>query len=231
MEFSRFRVLTFDCYGTLIDWETGILRAVRLAFGPFHVEPPANAVLEAYAAAESAIEAGPYQKYRDVLRQCGERLCHHFAVPLRGEKLNFLADSLERWEPFEDTVAALSLLRERFKLAVISNVDRDLFQASNRKLGEPFTWVITADEVGSYKPSHGNFEYAIARIGHPKKEILHVAQSLYHDHVPARELGIASVWIHRRAGQAGPGATPRAEAQPYAVFPDLRAFADVAIRN
>jgi len=231
MDYSRFRVLTFDCYGTLIDWETGILRAVRLAFGPFHIEPSANEILEAYAEAESAIEAGPYQKYRSVLGQCAASLCQRFAVPLCGEELDFLVDSLQHWESFPDTVPALNLLRNRFKLAVISNIDRNLFEASNQKLGEPFTWIITADEVGSYKPSHRNFEYALARIGHPKDEVLHVAQSLYHDHVPARELGIASVWINRRLGQPGHGATPPAEAQTGAVFSDLRSFADAAIRN
>lgn len=231
IDYGRFEALTFDCYGTLIDWENGILRAVRRAFEPFHIEPSASEILEAYADVESTIEGGAYQKYRNVLAQCAAGLCRRFAVPLRDEEPAFLTSSLQEWAPFPDTVPALNLLRQHFKLAVISNIDRDLFEASNQKLGEPFSWIITADEVGSYKPSPRNFEYALARIGHPKEEMLHVAQSLYHDHAPASALGIASVWINRRAGQTGHGATPAADAQPGAIFPDMRSFADAAIRN
>ena len=127
-------------------------------------------------------------------------------------------------------MAALAALGGRFRLGVITNCDDDLFAGSNARLGAPFTWVVTAQQVGAYKPSLRGFHEAIGRIGLPRERILHVAQSLFHDHVPAAELGIASVWIDRRHDRAGAGATPPASAAPAATYPDMASFAADAVR-
>ena len=138
------------------------------------------------------------------------------------------SESVGDWPAFSDSVDALQRLRQRFKLAVITNCDTDLFAASNERLDVEFDWIVTAEMAGSYKPDHNNFEVAFAKIGIPRSRILHVAQSLFHDHVPAKELGLSSVWIDRRHGRAGSGATRPAAATPDAVFPSMRAFAESA---
>ena len=135
-----------------------------------------------------------------------------------------------RGRPSRTRPTALAALAGRFRLAVITNCDDDLFAASNRRLGVTFDWIVTAQQAESYKPSHRNFELAFERIGGPRERILHVAQSLYHDHVPAKELGLQSVWINRRAGREGSGATPPAAAAPDATFPDMASFAESALR-
>lgn len=139
--------------------------------------------------------------------------------------------SVADWPAFSDSAAALARLAERFDLGVITNCDDDLFAFSNRKLGEPFLWVVTAQQARSYKPSTRNFELALERIGRPKESVVHVAQSLYHDHVPAAALGLKSVWINRRHGRPGGGATPVAQASPSMTFADMASFASVAIRD
>jgi 2-haloacid dehalogenase len=143
-------------------------------------------------------------------------------------ELNRFANSVGDWPPFPDSRAALRRLKERFGLAVLTNCDDDLFARSQRRLGIEFDWVITAERARSYKPSHRNFEVAFATIDAPRERILHVAQNLFHDHVPAKELGMATVWIDRRRGQPGSGATPPADAVPDLVLPDLRSLAELA---
>jgi 2-haloacid dehalogenase len=132
------------------------------------------------------------------------------------------------WPAFPDSRGALARLKEHFALAVITNCDDDLFAASNRRLGVTFDAVITAQQVGSYKPSHRNFEVAFERIGAPRERILHVAQSLFHDHVPAKELGLTTVWVDRRHDRPGSGATPPTSATPDLVVPDMATLADLA---
>jgi 2-haloacid dehalogenase len=136
--------------------------------------------------------------------------------------------SVEDWPAFADSPAALASLKERFKLGVITNCDDDLFAASNRRLGVEFDWVLTAEQARGYKPRKENFELAFERIDVPRERILHVAQSLFHDHVPAKALGMTSVWIDRRQDRAGAGATPPAQARPDLTTPDLRTFAALA---
>ena len=132
------------------------------------------------------------------------------------------------WKPFPDTVAALKKLKSRYKLAIISNTDDDLFADTARLLEVSFDWVITAQQAGSYKPSHHNFKLALERIALPPEQVLHVAQSIYHDIVPARELGLATVWVNRRAGKHGEGATKAAQGQPDLEVPDLKTLAEMA---
>jgi 2-haloacid dehalogenase len=229
IDFTHKAVLTFDCYGTIIDWESGILAAIRPILRAHGLEVADEQVLELHAALESAAEAGPYRRYTDILvdvmRGLGERLGF---TPSHTEA-DALAASVGDWPPFADSAEALATLRRRFKLAIISNIDDDLFAASQRRLGVDFDWIVTAQQARSYKPSLNNFRVALERIGLPPDQLLHVAQSLFHDHVPARQLGLDTVWVNRRSGKRGSGATPPADAQPDLEVPDLRTLADLAV--
>jgi 2-haloacid dehalogenase len=224
IDFGSFDALTFDCYGTLIDWETGILAALR----PLAGDVADEALLEAFARHEAALEAGPYLRYADVLAGCLRGLGQELGfTPTEAQQAAF-GRSVEDWPAFADSPAALASLKERFKLGVITNCDDDLFAASNRRLGVEFDWVLTAEQARGYKPRKENFELAFERIDVPRERILHVAQSLFHDHVPAKALGMTSVWIDRRQDRAGAGATPPAQARPDLTTPDLRTFAALA---
>ena len=175
----------------LIDWESGILASLRSVLGAAGPQPPDDALLEAYARHEARLEAGPWRPYRQVLT---DALAQTLAE--RGQSMPALArtqmgGSVADWPVFPDSVAALARLRKRFGLAVITNCDDDLFDFSDERLGRPFTWRITAQQVGSYKPARRNFEFALQRIGLPPERIVHVAQSLYHDHAPAQAMGLA----------------------------------------
>ena len=228
LDLSRFEVLTFDCYGTLIDWEAGILAALRPGLAARGVSAADEDLLERYARHEAMIEAGPYLRYRDVLARAMRGVCGELGVEPTAAEAAAFGDSVGAWPAFPDSPAALAALARRYRLGVITNCDDDLFAASNRRLGVTFDWVITAQEVGSYKPSHRNFEVAFERIGVPRERILHVAQSLFHDHVPAKALGLATAWIDRRHDRPGSGATPPASAVPDLAVPDLATFADLA---
>ena len=226
LDLSRTKVLTFDCYGTLIDWEAGILDALHRYL------PPAlssdDELLEDYAALEAAAEAGPYESYRVILGRSLATVIGEHDVDLADDQQMELGGSVVDWPAFHDSADALRKLTTRFDLGVITNCDNDLFAASNAKLGEPFRWVVTAEQARSYKPSLNNFHLAFDRIDAARDEIVHVAQSLFHDHVPAKQLGLQTVWINRRAGRAGAGATPPAEAAPDATFDDMASFAEYA---
>jgi 2-haloacid dehalogenase len=230
IDYARFEALTFDCYGTLIDWETGILAGLRRALAGLDVQPTDDDLLERYGRAESALEAGPYLRYREVLARGLGEVCRAYGVEPTQEEAAAFGASVGDWPAFPDSAAALARLQTRFRLGVITNCDDDLFAASHRRLGVAFDWVVTAQSVGSYKPNPRNFTIAFERLGLPPERILHVAQSLFHDHVPAKKLGLSSVWIDRRYGRGGPGATPPAAAHPDATFPDLASFAEAATR-
>jgi 2-haloacid dehalogenase len=225
---SRFDVLTFDCYGTLIDWEAGIATGLRAVLGPRGIAVGDEDLLERYARHEAAVEAGPYAPYREVLARSLRGVCAGLGVEPTDEEAAAFGGSVGDWPAFPDSPGALARLASRYRLAVITNCDDDLFAASNRRLGVTFDWVITAQQVGSYKPSERNFEVAFERIGVPRERILHVAQSLFHDHVPAKRLGLATAWIDRRHDRPGSGATPPASATPDLVAPDMKTFADLA---
>jgi 2-haloacid dehalogenase len=228
IDFADYDALTFDCYGTLIDWETGILNGLEPVLAAHAIELDDGALLEAYARHEAALEAGPYLIYRDVLagslRQLGEEL----GFTPSDEELQAFSGSVVDWPAFDDSADALRQLKQRFRLGVITNCDDDLFAASNRRLDVEFDWIITAQQAQSYKPGVRGFELAFERIDVPRERILHVAQSLFHDHVTAKRLGMTTVWIDRRAGREGFGATPPASAEPDLTAPDMRTFADLA---
>ncbi len=228
--FEPIEVLTFDCYGTLIDWEAGILGTLRAVLGPNH-EATDDSLLEAYAGHEARLEGGSWRPYREVLDQALSAVCTHFGVRPTPEQAQAFGSSVGDWPPFADSAAALALLARRFELAVITNCDDALFALSNARLGAPFRWVITAEQARAYKPARSVFDLALTRIGRPPERILHAAQSLFHDHVPARELGLATAWIDRRHGRAGFGATPPATATPGLVVPDMASLAEIALAD
>jgi 2-haloacid dehalogenase len=228
LDYSRFEALTFDCYGTLIDWETGILAALRRVLAPHGVDRPGDELLEAYAAIEAPAEAGPYQTYREILAAGVRGVAAGLGVDPDPAEVSAFAGSVGDWPAFPDSSDALARLHRRFRLGVITNCDDDLFARSAARLGIDFDWVVTAQQAGSYKPDERNFQLAFERLGLPRERILHVAQSLYHDHVTARRLGLSTVWIDRRHGRAGSGATPPADATPDATYPDMASFAEAA---
>jgi 2-haloacid dehalogenase len=227
LSLEQYTVLMFDCYGTLINWEQGIVSALRPLLAAHRCPLPDDDLLERFAILESAAEAGAYRPYtavlRDVVKGLGEQL-HFTPTP---EECDSLAASLPHWLPFDDTVQALQALHRRYKLAILSNIDDALFAHSARHLHVPFDWVITAQQAQSYKPAPGNFTLALQRLGLPKAQVLHVAQSLYHDIAPATQLGLATVWVNRRHAQQGAGATPPAHATPDLEVPDLRTLVQV----
>jgi 2-haloacid dehalogenase len=220
--------LTFDCYGTLIDWETGLAAAFRPILDAHGVAADAEDVLGRYARHEAEAAAGPYMRYRDVLAAGLRGVAGELGFEPTAAEVEAFSGSVADWPAFPDSAAALAELKRRYRLGVVTNCDDDLFAASNEKLGVEFDWIVTAEQVGAYKPSERNFEVAFERLGLPRERILHVAQSLFHDHVTARRLGLATVWIDRRRGREGSGATPDAEAAPDTRFPDMAAFAAAA---
>jgi 2-haloacid dehalogenase len=229
LSFDDVDVLTFDCYGTLIDWEAGLLSGLRPLLARADATLSDDELLEGYAAIEAELEAGPYLPYREILAEGLRRLADaHGATPTADEVAAF-SRSVEDWPAFPDSADALRRLAHRFRLGVITNCDDDLFAASSRRLGVPFDWVVTAQQARSYKPDPRPFELAFERIGAERARILHVAQSLYHDHVPARALGLRTAWIHRRHGREGFGATPPAQAVPDLVARSMVEFADLAL--
>ena len=221
MNFDSFRVMSFDCYGTLIDWETGILDALSPLRSLSSRDTTDDELLELYATAESRIQSGEYRKYRDVLRLVTADVAAALGVAAGRYDPDALPDSIAGWRPFPDTVDSLSRLKRRYELVVLSNIDDDIFAKTALRLGVTFDHVITAEQAQSYKPSHNNFHLVLERIGRQRHEVLHVAQSLFHDIKPARELGIATVWVNRRGGREGGGATYPAEARPDLEVPDL----------
>ena len=228
LDYGSFEALTFDCYGTLIDWETGLISAFAPILDARGLDLDTDDVLARYARYEATAEAGPYLRYRDVLAAGLRGVTRELGFEPTAGEVEAFSGSVADWPAFPDSADALARLQERYRLGVITNCDDDLFAASNRRLGVTFDWVVTAEQVRSYKPSEANFERAFERLGLPRERILHIAQSLFHDHVPAKRLGLSTVWIDRRHDRAGTGATPPADATPDTTFPDMATFAAVA---
>ena len=229
--FADVDALTFDCYGTLVDWEAGIARGLGVMLASQGITADVEELLERFAGHESALEAGPYRRYREILAEAGRRIGRDYGVEPSDDAVEAFGASVGEWPAFPDSAAALARLAERFRLGVITNCDDDLFAQSNRRLGVTFDWIVTAEQAGSYKPDPRNFELAFERIDVPRERIVHVAQSLYHDHVPAKALGMTTVWIDRRRDRPGFGATPPADATPDLVLPDMASLAAAAIAD
>ena len=211
MRLGDFTVLSFDCYGTLIDWESGITRALQpLAAKAGKLSP--EDILATFAWHESAQQAEtPAMLYSTLLAQVHRRLAAEWGVASDAAEDAAFAASIGDWPAFADTAPALAYLQRFYKLVILSNVDRTGFLRSRPRLGADFAAIYTAEKIGSYKPDLNNFRTMIAGLaaeGHQLSGILHVAQSLYHDHAPANRCGLHSAWIDRRAGRPGWGATP-----------------------
>jgi 2-haloacid dehalogenase len=189
---------------------------------------PDDELLERYARHEAVLESGPYQSYRGVLAGSLGGVADELGIEVTAEELGAFGESVRTWPAFADSTDALQRLAGRYRLGVITNCDEDLFATSAARLGMTFDWVITAEQVQDYKPNIAPFVMALKVIDVPKERVLHVAQSLYHDHVPAKELGMTTAWVNRRHDRPGSGATPPAEATPDLEVPDLATLADLA---
>jgi 2-haloacid dehalogenase len=228
-DFSTVRVITFDCYGTLIDWENGILSAVRPILSSHGAELGNADILGLYGELEAEAEAGEFHPYREVLRDVVRRFGERLGFQASVTEQDSLPDSLANWRPFPDTVAALRQLHARFQLGIISNVDDDLFAATAPQLQTDFNFVVTAGQARAYKPSHKIFQLAQKKIGLPVTQWLHAGQSLYHDVIPAKALGIATAWVNRASARPGAGAAKRASGEPDAEVATLEELADLVV--
>jgi 2-haloacid dehalogenase len=222
-DFNQFRALTFDCYGTLIDWESGLLGAIRPVLQRHGCNLGDAEILHLYGELEPPAQ-NPYRRYRDVLANVMRTMGQRLGFAVSDHEAELLPDSLKDWPPFPDSKAALARLRAKYKLAIISNTDDEFFAQSSRHLGTRFDEVVTAEQAKAYKPSLEPFRLALARLGFDRNEVLHVGQSIYHDVIPGKSLGLATVLVVRR----GFGATRAADSEPDVKVPDLQTLADLA---
>jgi 2-haloacid dehalogenase len=228
-DWSQFAWVSFDCYGTLIDWETGILGYLRPLLRRHGVNAGDGEILNLYSELEPHQQSEPYRSYREVLAAVVREYARHFTFEVSTAEAEGLAESIGEWKPFPDTVEGLRRLKSRYQLAVLSNIDDELFALTARHLEVAFDAVVTAQQARSYKPSRRNFELLLERIGVPHERLLHAAESLYHDVVPARELGISTVWVNRRQGKPA-AATKLVEARADIELASVGELADVAVR-
>jgi 2-haloacid dehalogenase len=213
LDLSQFHWISFDCYGTLIDWESGILGCLQPLLQSKGIELTDAQILSLYSEFEPREQSGDYHNYREVLAGVVRDFARELHFDVTEVEASGLAGSLCDWKAFPDTVPALSELKRRYRLAILSNIDDELFEFSAKELLVRFDCVVTAQQARSYKPSPGNFELLLERLQIPRSRLLHVAESLYHDVTPAASLGIATVWVNRRKGKAA-AASKYCEAQP-----------------
>jgi 2-haloacid dehalogenase len=228
LDFSHFEWLSFDCYGTLIDWESGLLGYLRPLLKGKGCDISDAQVLALYSEFEPRQQAGHYRRYREVLADAVRDYARELRFEVTDNEAEGLAQSIRQWQPFADTIAGLQRLRSHYKLAVLSNIDDDLFAYTAPKLEVPFDAVVTAQQVHSYKPSLNNFEALLRRYAIPRECLLHVAESLYHDVAPAHSLGIATVWVNRRQAKAS-AASKLADVTPNLEVPDVGRLAELAV--
>ncbi|MBD3299268.1 MAG: haloacid dehalogenase type II [candidate division Zixibacteria bacterium] len=211
LDFDSIQALSFDCYGTLIDWEAGIALTLRPWVERHRADLSDDQLLETFAACEPvAQENYPTAPYREILRMTHALMADRLNLPPDELDADTFARSVGEWPSFPDSVEALARLQQRFRLIILSNVDHQSFAGSQRQLQADFAAVVTAEDVGAYKPDHRMFERLFevsGELGIERDRLVHVAQSLYHDHAPAKELGMKTVWVDRRSGKSGSGAT------------------------
>jgi 2-haloacid dehalogenase len=211
LKLTDFDTLTFDCYGTLIDWESGIFNGLATLLARAATPLTRDQVLEAHARHESSQQRHtPAKRYQDVLAVVYKRLAEEWRLPYTHEECVAYGRSIADWPAFADSADALRYLKQHYRLVILSNVDNESFAHSNAKLQVAFDNIFTAEDVGAYKPSPRNFEYMLEKLegcGVRRERILHTAESLFHDHQPANAFGLASCWIYRRHGKEGFGAT------------------------
>ncbi len=222
MRLNDFKVLTFDCYGTLIDWESGMIAGLKPLTERLREPLSRDAILEAHAFHESTAQAqSPARRYPEILATVYKRLAEEWGIECSHEACAAYGRSVQDWPAFGDSADALGYLKQHYKLVILSNVDNASFASSNAKLQVAFDAVYTAEDIGSYKPEARNFTYMLemlARLGVAPSDILHTAESMFHDHVPAMAAGLASCWIYRRHDQDGFGATMRPDHLPTPTF-------------
>ena len=222
MKLSDFSTLSFDCYGTLIDWESGMIAGLEPLSSRLATTLTRDQVLEAHARVESTQQRWtPGKRYAELLPIVYKRLAEEWSIPVTQDECLAYGQSVKNWPAFPDSADALAYLKEHFKLVILSNVDNESFAASNAKLGVTFDAIITAEDVGSYKPADRNFEYMLEVLSQrdiAKGQILHTAESLFHDHVPGNRHGLTSAWIYRRHEQVGFGATMTPSHKPDIAF-------------
>jgi 2-haloacid dehalogenase len=228
LDFTRFEVLTFDCYGTLINWEDGILACLRGILAAHGKDLDDATILRLYGDFEAETEQGEYRRYREVLKSVVRKFGENLGFSPTDWEVNSLPESLREWKPWPDTVVALRELQSRFRLALISNVDDDLFAATLPKLGAQFDQIVTAQQAGAYKPSLKIFELALSRLGVAAPKVLHVGQSVFHDVLPAQSLGMSTVWVNRPSPRSGVGAVKAAAGHPDLQVPSLAELAGYA---
>ena len=228
VDFKGFEILTFDCYGTLINWEAGLLPVLRRILEAHQKQVDDATVLRLYGDFEHRFEQGKFQPYREVLSSVVRQLGEELGFKPTAEEVRALPESLPDWKPWPDTVAALRQLKGRFRLAIISNVDDVLFARTRPQLGVEFDEVITAEQAQAYKPSFKIFELALGRIQAPAHRVLHVGQSIYHDVIPAQALGLSTVWVNRPSARPGVGAVKAADAKPDLIVTSLQELAEMA---
>ena len=216
----QFDFVTFDCYGTLIDWESGIADAFLRAAREDGIDLRRDEVLRAYELIEPVVEREQYRLYRDVLHETAFRVARALGWPLAFERGTFVATSLPHWKPFADTNPSLQRLRDAgYRLGILSNIDDTLLAATRKHFTVGFDLIVTAQQVRSYKPGAAHFIAAREAIGDARW--LHAAQSNFHDVVPCNALGIPTAWVNRRGDAALPGGTPTHEVK------DLKGLADL----
>ena len=222
MKLTDFKALTFDCYGTLIDWESGMVAALQPLVSKAARPLSRNDVLEAHARHESRQQLQtPGKLYRELLAVVYKRLAEEWNVTVSWEECLAYGRSVRDWPAFPDTVEALRELKQHYQLVILSNVDNESFAFSNARLGVAFDAIYTAEDIGSYKPAAANFDYMLTSLadrGIAKTDILHTAESMFHDHKPANAIGLASCWIYRRHADEGFGATMNPGAMPHYDF-------------
>ena len=236
LDLTRFKALSFDCYGTLIDWEAGMAAVLAPWAREQGLDVSDEALLLAYGGHEAAVERErPSALYPEVLATAFRRTGEQLGTPVSDAWGQRLGDSLPDWPTFPDSPDALARLARHYRLIILSNVHRAGFAASNERLRGDFAAIITAEDVGAYKPAANHFralDATLARLGVDRAALLHVAQSLFHDHVPAKREGLPSVWINRRHDRPGWGATP-APTEDWTFdleFPSMAGFADAVDR-
>jgi 2-haloacid dehalogenase len=231
LDFTRYEILTFDCYGTLINWEAGILAALHRILSAHGKTIDDATLLKLYGDFEQRAEEGKFLPYKEVLASVVRQFGDELKFTPTAQEAKSLADSLLGWKPWPDTVAALRQLKSRFRLAILSNVDDDLFAGTRPRLEVDFDEVITAQQAQAYKPSLKIFELALSRINAPAHRVLHVGQSIYHDVVPAQALGLATVWVNRPSVRPGVGAVKSANATPDLTVTSLAELAAAATED
>jgi 2-haloacid dehalogenase len=234
-DFDRFDAMSFDCYGTLIDWETGIANALRPWAASNGIDLDDQALIAAFGRYETHVEDEmPGALYPVVLGETLLRVGAELGAPVTDADATAFGNSVKDWPAFPDTAEALRRLATKFKLIILSNIDRASFAASQPRLGVEFDAIVTAQDVGSYKPQRGHFDQLfreLERLGVRRDRHVHVAESLFHDHEPAAALSLPSVWIHRRHDKGGTGATatPSGDVSPTWRFTSMAEFADAAV--